>query len=221
MNAILLGSRSDIGIGLARFLLRDGWMVEGWARNDELPRSRFDLCLVAIGAISPVGRWDEQDADLWESCIYSNIVVPIRLLRKLWPQHNSRCAVCFLAGSNPNMIMDGYSAYNIGKMALLKAVEQFDHETPDARFFALGPGTVLTKIHKASEGWPNPKLEAARAQNKSTPIERIYACLEWCIRQEKSVIGGRNIVVSDMWDTGFLGEWLHRNPDKFKLRRAE
>lgn len=221
MNAILLGSKSDIGKGLAALLLKNGWSVEGWARGEPMPRSRFDLCLIAIGAIAPVGIWHEQRDYEWENCVWSNVIRPITLLRYIWPQHNSRCAVCFLAGSNPNTIMDGYSAYNIGKMALLKAVEQLDHETPDARFFALGPGTVLTKIHKASESWPNPKLEAARAENKSTPIERIYECLMWAIKQPKEVIGGRNLCVSDMWETGFLGEWLKRNQEKFKLRRAE
>jgi NAD(P)-dependent dehydrogenase (short-subunit alcohol dehydrogenase family) len=222
LNAILLGSRSDIGKALASELIADGWSLEGWARGDPLPRSRFDLCLIAIGAIAPVGVWHEQQDLGWERCIQSNLIVPINLLRAIWPQHNSRCAVCFLAGSNPNTIMDGYSAYNCSKMALLKAVEQLDHETPDARFFALGPGTVLTKIHKASEGWPNPKLEAARKENKSTPIERIYECLMWAIKQPKEVIGGRNICVSDPWDTGgFLAETLKRNPDLYKLRRAE
>jgi NAD(P)-dependent dehydrogenase (short-subunit alcohol dehydrogenase family) len=193
LNAIILGSNSDIAKQLTPLLLRDGWGVEGWARGGAMPRSRFDLCIITIGAIAPVGLWHELTDYKWENCVWSNVIRPITLLRYIWPQHNSRCAVCFFAGSNPQMIMDGYSAYNIGKMALLKAVEQLDFETPDARMFALNPGIVLTKIHRASDGWPNPKLDMARAQNKSTPIERIYACLMWAIKQPKEAIGGRNI----------------------------
>lgn len=222
MNAIILGDRSEIAIGLWAHLEADGWRCFGWHRGEELPRERFDLCIVAIGAIAPVGRWDEQDEDKWEICVESNVLTPVRLLRRIWPQHNPRACVCFLAGSNPNMIMDGYSAYNVGKMALLKAVEQLDHETPDARMFALGPGIVLTKIHRSSDGWDNPKLAAARARGQSTPIELIYEALMWAIKQPKEVIGGRNLCVSDPWDTGgFLCETLKRNPNLYKLRRAE
>lgn len=121
-----------------------------------------------------------------------------------------------MAGSNPNMIMDGYSAYNVGKMGLLKAVEQLDHETPDAKFFALAPGIVLTKIHKPSEGWNNPKLKDA----KSTPIAKIYQCLQWCIAQPKNAVGGRNICVSDDWGD-WMAEELIKDTNWLKLRRNE
>jgi NAD(P)-dependent dehydrogenase (short-subunit alcohol dehydrogenase family) len=128
-----------------------------------------------------------------------------------------------MAGSNPQMIMDGYSAYNTGKMALLKLVEQLDHETPDAKFFALAPGTILPKIHQATTkaGWDNPKLDAALANpgDMLEQIERVHDCLMWCVAEEKRVIGGRNICVSDPYGE-ILSDALYQDSWKYKLRRA-
>ena len=128
------------------------------------------------------------------------------------------------------MIMDGYSAYNTSKIALLKFVEQADHETKDAKFFALGPGTIVTKIHKATldAKWPNPKLERAMLDTtvsgpvlKAMKIQKVYDCLKWCISQTKEVVGGRNICVSDRWEREGTFKDRLRDPDMFKLRRYE
>jgi hypothetical protein len=226
-NCIILGSDSDIAKGLQPHLKADGWNVQGWRRGE--PKHRlsdlpflWDLIIVAIGRISPIGLWIDNDMSEWVDTFAGNLIIPFELLENLWPFHVPGSSVCFLAGSNPNTIMDGYSAYNVSKMAMLKLVEQLDHETPDAKFFALGPGTILTKIHKQSEGWHNPKLAAAQAANEDpqVKIRQVYECLQWCIAQPKNVIGGRNICVSDQPDES-LSLRLSVDPDLFKLRRRE
>ena len=223
MNCIVLGDNSEIAARLEPFLDADGWNVRGWSRTSnnlhDLPR--WHLIIVAIGRVAPVGWWHEQSNGDWEHTVESNLLLPIRLLRSLWSRRMQNATVCWLAGSNPNMIMDGYSAYNISKMAVLKAVEQLDHESQDVKLFALGPGIVLTKIHDASKGWDNPKLAAAKREGKSMPISHIYNCMKWCIAQPKEVIGGRNICTSDLWGHPSLEEWLKANPDGYKLRRYE
>lgn len=226
-NCIILGSKSDIAQQLQPLLKQDGWKVYGWYREMAFAKwdliGKWDLAICTLGSVAPVGLWHEIGYEAWEFCINSNVLLPLRLLRYYWTDHNPGSSVCFFAGSNPNMIMDGYSAYNVGKMALLKAVEQLDHETPDAKFFALAPGIVDTKIHKATleANWPNPKLAEALREGRSTPIQRIYDCLKWCISQPKKIIGGRNLCVSDPWDQGWLPEWLEANPNLYKLRRTE
>jgi len=114
--------------------------------------------------------------------------------------------------------MAGYSPYNAGKMALLKVCEQLDFETPDAKFFALGPGYVPTKIHKATldAGWKNERIE----RGGGTSFEKIYDCLKWCISQPKEVIGGRNICVSDNYGPELTAK-LSLHPSMYKLRRME
>jgi len=222
MNCIILGAKSEIAQHLRVLMVADGWKVTGWSRGKGYTAGAgpWDLVLIAMGRVVPVGSWwNQQQEDLLET-FNSNLLYPVQLLQGIW---NNRCegaSVCWLAGSNPNTIMDGYWAYNVSKMAVLKAVEQMDHESKDTKFFALGPGTILTKIHKASAGWDNPKLAAAYGDTKHLPenaIPRVYECLKWCISQPKEVIGGRNICASDYLSSTLLKEC----PDLFKLRRHE
>jgi NAD(P)-dependent dehydrogenase (short-subunit alcohol dehydrogenase family) len=220
-TCIVLGSNSDIAKGLIPLL---DYNVVPWARGEAVPVVWWDLCLITIGKVAPVGNWWEQPEDEWNECIYSNLIAPFMLLRDIWPWAKVDARVCFFAGSNPNQIMPGYSAYNVSKMGLLKLVEQLDEETPDAVFFALGPGVTDTKIHQATrdKGWPNPRLQRADKDGSFTSIEQIHKCLEWCIEQPKSVVGGRNICVSDMnYRHGNLTANLQQNEGMFKLRRNE
>jgi NAD(P)-dependent dehydrogenase (short-subunit alcohol dehydrogenase family) len=222
MNVIILGSQSDIAKELRVLMVADGWKVVGWNRSatslKKMPR--WDLILIALGRIAPVGPWYKQAPQDWRDTFHSNLFLPMRLLKMLWRKRKPGAAICWLAGSNPNTIMDGYSAYNVSKMAVLKAVEQFDHESPDCKFFALGPGTILTKIHQQSANWDNPKLEAAWRDISKLPenaIPRLYDCLKWCLSQPKEVVGGRNICVSDYLSPTSLRE----DGRLWKLRRFE
>ena len=229
-TVIILGDRSDIAKGLAPFLEADGWTVHGWNRDSgPLLTVTWDLVICALGWVAPVGDWFLQRHDEFAECVQSNLLTPIRLLKELWlhrrivmtPTGIEGANVCFLAGSNPQRIMPGYLPYNLSKMALLKAVEQIDYESPDCKVFALGPGYVKTKIHKATldAHWPNERI--ARGDD-GTPIERIWECLKWCISQPKEVVGGRNIAASDPWDSNqFLSNTLASNPSMYKLRRME
>ena len=239
-TCILLGDRSDIAKALIPFLEADGWVIYGWSRPpkgsqfgaEDIDAPEWDLVLCALGCVAPVGHWYEQTQADFEDCVRSNVLLPIRLLRQIWRKRKPDASVCFMAGSNPQKIMPGYLPYNLSKMALLKAVEQIDAESPDCKVFALGPGYVKTRIHAATlaANWPNERI--ARGDD-GTPIERIYACLKWCLDQPKEVVGGRNIAMSDPWgdENGAvmgksvwdmpLRERLRINPSMFKLRRIE
>ena len=221
-SCILLGANSDIGRALAKLLIHDGWQVWGWARGQTLKlMPAWNLVLCAIGQVAPVGHWADIDAREWESAVDANVLLPVRLLRELWARREPDSAVCFLAGSNPQRVFPNYTAYATGKMALLKAVEHMDYESPDCKMFALAPGFVNTKIHAATHaaGVPNPRIEQFMARNDAVPIERIYGCLKWCLAQPKEVIGGRNICASDRWEQDFLAEMLAQYPGMYKLRR--
>ncbi len=216
-HAIIAGANSDIAKGLIPLMV--DWNISTITRHEgNQYKKPWNLLLIAAGRVFPVGLWmDNQDHE-WEECVDSNLLYPIRLLRFLWRDHAHNASVCFMAGSNPQKPMAGYSAYNAGKMALLKVVEQLDFETPEAKFFALGPGYVATKIHQPTVDakWPNERI----AKGNSTPIEKIYDCLKWCVSQPKEVVGGRNICVSDPYGPE-LAEKLKANHSMYKLRRIE
>ena len=221
-TCLLLGKNSDIAKMLIPFLEPD-YQVIGWSRRDSVPGCDWDLIVCCLGSVSPVGLWHEVSETDFLLSLESNLITPIRLLQRVWRNRKPGAAVCFMAGSNPQMIMDGYAAYNVGKMALLKAVEQLDHESPDCRFFALGPGTIITKIHKPTiqAQWDNPKLKKVIDSGQGgTPIRQVYECLKWALDQPKEVIGGRNICASDQFGPG-LAQQLKDDPWMYKLRRIE
>lgn len=199
-------------------LKADGWGVSGWNRDSLFLDEGWDLFLCCLGRVAPVGHWHEQGAE-FARCLESNLVLPLALLRETWATRRAGGAVCFLAGSNPQKIMPGYLAYNTAKMALLKAVEQIDAESPDCKIFALGPGYVPTKIHRATleANWPNERIARGDA---GMPLERIYECLKWCLAQPKEVVGGRNICASDPFGVA-LATRLRENVSLYKLRRAQ
>lgn len=224
MKALVIGDRSVIGSYLCKRLREDGWETRGVNRATELKdvitlreNWEWDFLLCCIGTLGPVGHWSRFN---WHEAIYVNLLEPIKSVQEFWQKKSSAVKVCFLAGSNPNKAAPNYLGYNISKMALLKAVETMDAETPEATFFALGPGFVPTRFHL-------PTIQAAlkdeRLGTPGTPLEKIYDCLKWCLAQEKAVIGGRNIHVNDPWDTepNELAARLALNPNLYKLRRIE
>lgn len=220
-TCIVLGSKSDIARQLMPYLMQE-YTVHNCSRGQVLPPASWDLCLIPIGTVAPVGHWAINTLFAWEDSIDSNVLVPVRALRRIWSQRKPDSAVCFFAGANPNQPRENYSAYSVGKMALLKACEHLDLESPDCKLFALAPGVVLTKIHQATRdaGVYNDRLERAE-RGDVTPIGRIWKCLQWCVSMPKNVIGGRNICVSDPWDTPELEARLAQHPGMFKLRRSE
>ena len=226
-TCILLGDRSDIAKALLPQLVADGWTVHGWNRDGVfLPVVQWDLFLCAIGRVSPVGPWHKQSRDDIAGCVNSNLLLPIELLRVLWPKRNKGASVCMMAGANPNHPMDGYLAYALGKMALLKFVEHADQESQDTKIFAVAPGYVRdSKIHAPSlEAMRLGKVKNYRIErgDAGTPIERIHKTIMWAVSQDKAVIGGRNLCASDDWDTNQnLADELRSDNSKFKLRRIE
>ena len=212
-TAIILGANSEIATAITPMLEADGYKLHLWSRSHPLPLFiQWDLLVIAIGRVAPVGNWWElREAD-WMDCIESNLLLPFRILQQLWEYRNPDATVIWFAGSNPQKIMDGYSAYNTSKMAVLKLVEQLDHESPDCKFVAFGPGYAKTKIHQATidANWPNERI--ARGDNGNS-MEDIYEVMMWCVGQSKIAVGGRNICVSDM------GKMIQG--DFGKLRRVE
>lgn len=212
-SAIVLGSNSDIMKAITPMMEVDGYTVTGWHRQ-KVEWPRWDVCVIAVGRVAPIGMWYDVNQPHWSECIYSNLTLPFYMLRTIWDQRNADATVIWFAGSNPQKIMPGYSAYHASKMAVIKLVEQMDAETPDCRFIAFGPGYVKTKIHRATldANWPNERI--ARGDNGHS-MEAVYETMKWCIEHREEA-GGRNICVSD-----FKADSAHWNNDQFKLRRIE
>ncbi len=204
-HCIILGDNSDIAKRLRGLFVLDDWTISGWHRKGRMPTDRWDLILSCIGNLQPVGHWSTCHG--WSGSVIDNLVMPFVALQNLWEFRKPNAAVCFMAGSNPNQPHIDHSAYYVSKMGIIKLAEVMDAETPDTKFFSLGPGYVKTK------------MTTNERERESTPIPKIYECLKWCLEQPKEIIGGRNVCVSDSWGDELTGRLA--DECTFKLRRFE
>jgi len=135
----------------------------------------------------------------------------------------------FLVGGGVNGPFQNYSAYCVGKLALIKMCELLDDEYPEVHAIAIGTGWVNTKIHRetlqaGARAGDNLRrtLEFVDKASGGTPVRDIYDCIDWCFDAERAATGGRNFsVVHDGWREGGdeLLRRLGRSSGTFKLRR--
>ena len=230
MNIIILGGNSDIGRELSIRFERGGHRCFRIYRKDKLPHVRWDLVVVCIGLLEPIGDFFDIKWHEWEYCLDVNTLLPLRLLRRIWGRHNHGASVCFFSGAGTSNSARTYSAYSASKIMLFKMTELLDDESPDVKFFILGPGMVRTKIQQQTlaAGERAANIERVRKfmtegdplHGTGTSHDRIYACLRWCMSLPKATIGGRNIYVPDEFGLELAAK-LAADPRYFKLRRKE
>ena len=191
---------------------------------------RWDLFIASNATMEPIGPFLSLDGEAWQRSICANAMLPCRLLQAIYPlrRPGRTNAVAFFAGGGTNNAFTNYSAYCLSKIVLIKMCELLDDEASDLKTFILGPGYVNTKIHdetfKAGDlAGTNLARTEKFLETDGTSMDDIHACIEWCVAQDRAVIGGRNLsVVHDPWRNGglALARQLGADPDKFKLRRS-
>lgn len=192
----------------------------------------WDLFIGAVGQLAPIGRFFDIDVDAWCASVVVNSVAQLRLLHGLYPsrRRGSPARVAFLVGGGINGPFPNYSAYCLGKVALVKACELLDDEYDDIHAVAIGTGWVNTKIHRQTLDAGQRAGENHRRTYKfvssgqsGTTYQEIFDCIEWCFAQDRAMTGGRNFsVVHDPWRDGgsSLKDALAIDPQKYKLRRS-
>jgi len=192
---------------------------------------RWTVFISCVGQLDPIGLFFESDFETWADSVHTNSTAQLRALHASYPfrcTSDSSHAV-FFAGGGTNGVFRAYSAYCVGKIALIKMCELLDDEAPELNTFIVGTGWVRTKIHaqtiaagsRAGINWGTTQAFAADA-SKGTSYTDIASLIDWGIERGKPVAGGRNFsVVHDAWREGghALENSLRMDPNKFKLRR--
>ena len=225
-HAIILGSGSDIGRGIAERLRREpGWDVVGYRWNAEIPAQSWDLIVCCYGMLSPIGPfWKIANVD-WEKSFHVNALAPLRRIRALYPHRRPGASVCFFSGAGSNGPAPTYSAYCASKIMLVKMTELLDAESEDCKFFILGPGMMRTKIQeqtlrvgKWAANYDRVSKFMASGEEGTSP-DLLYKFLMACVEAPKAAVGGRNFYVP-LDDFARLEE-LTAAPNAFKLRRQD
>jgi NAD(P)-dependent dehydrogenase (short-subunit alcohol dehydrogenase family) len=191
----------------------------------------WDIFISCVGQLAPVGLFFENNFESWTQSVETNSVAQLRALHAVHPfrRPGQINHVVFFAGGGTNNPFRSYSAYCLGKIALIKMCELLDDENPDLNVFIVGTGWVRTKIHEqtlaagALAGIGYDKTRQFMEQNTpGTSHGEISALISWGIEQGRAVAGGRNFsVVHDGWESGGseLAASLLADSNKFKLRR--
>jgi NAD(P)-dependent dehydrogenase (short-subunit alcohol dehydrogenase family) len=198
-TAVIVGAKSHIGAYLSDCIGKDGFKVielshGQWFRKEALTDG-WDLIVFALGTMRPIGKFAECDVGDWLAAIDSNALSLLTRLHHLYPARNPGAQVCFFSGPNPHKPNPFYSAYDASKALLINAAKNINAE--GLKCFVLGPGYVPTKIHQQTiaAGVPNERLARAMANDEpGTPLEKIYACLRWCMDND---VGGQHIFIPE------------------------
>jgi NAD(P)-dependent dehydrogenase (short-subunit alcohol dehydrogenase family) len=197
----------------------------------EAKKLRWNVFISCVGQLAPIGLFFESGFDEWSQSVQTNSLSQLRALHAAYPFRDagSISHVVFFAGGGTNSPFPAYSAYCLGKIALIKMCELLDNENPDLNVFIVGTGWVRTKIHEQTlcagrrAGVNFEKTKSFLEQDATgTSLSDIAEMIRWGIRQGKTVAGGRNFsLVHDRWreDESQLSIELEADPDKFKLRR--
>lgn len=224
-HAIILGSGSDIGRGIAERLERDGWLVDGYHHCDLVGSDGWDLIVCCYGMLEPIGEFWHLAWAAWERSLEANALQPLRQVQQLYYRRRLGASVCFFSGAGASGPAPTYSVYAASKIMLTKMVELLDAESDDCKFFILGPGMMRTKIQEQSlRAGPERAANYERVSrfmasgDEGTSPDLLYKFLMACVDAPKAAVGGRNFYVP-LDDYTRLGELVDK-PDMFKLRRA-
>ncbi len=210
--------------------LNSGGQVKSFSEQLKVSGFSWDTLISAAGILDPIGPFFSTDFDDWQSSVITNSTAQLRVLHAIHGLRNRAALskVMFFAGGGTNGPFDNYSAYCIGKLALIKMTELLDSEFPELQVSIIGTGWVNTKIHQqtldageaAGLNFDKTRQFIDSACGVGSSLETVAECVDWCLSAPRSAVGGRNFsLVHDQWrDPKFIEE-LIANPDSYKLRR--
>ena len=191
----------------------------------------WDVFISSVGELRPIGLFFQTRYDDWEKSFLLNSSLQLKVLHALYPFRSPKKTsdVVFFAGGGTNNPFTGYSAYCMGKIALIKMCELLDDEAKDLNVFISGPGWTRTKGHDATiEACNRAGLNYERtkafidSEEQGTTFDDIYNHIRWGMKQGREIAGGRNFSIkNDAWkgDSRNLEVELKDDQDKYKLRR--
>lgn len=191
----------------------------------------WDVFVSCVGVLDPIGRFFSLHFATWEESVRVNSLAQLSVLHALQPhrQTDGINHAIFFAGGGTNSPFRNYSAYCLGKLMLIKMCELLDDEDPALNAVILGTGWVNTKIHRqtlrdanAAEANHARTREFLERAESGTSMADIFGCIEWCVRNGRDLVGGRNFsIVHDAWRNGGpeLLARLRADSNHYKLRR--
>jgi NAD(P)-dependent dehydrogenase (short-subunit alcohol dehydrogenase family) len=210
--------------------IKSGGEVTSFAEQLKASGFSWNTLVSAAGLLDPIGPFFSTNFDDWQSSFVTNSTAQLRVLHAVHGMRNrvGLSKILFFAGGGTNGPFDNYSAYCLGKLALIKLTELLDSECPDLQVSIIGTGWVNTKIHHqtlaageaAGSNFVKTRQFIDNSGGVGASLETVAECVDWCLSAPRSAVGGRNFsLVHDQWrDPQFIEELIAK-PNSYKLRR--
>jgi len=204
--------------------------VSSFAAHVKATDFSWNSLVSAPGLLNPIGPFFSLNFDDWQNSAITNSFAQLRVLHAIYGLRNKAnlAQVIFFAGGGTNGPFDNYSAYCLGKLALIKMTELLDSECPDLQVSIIGTGWVNTKIHQqtlsagelAGVNYEKTRQFIDHANVDGASLDDVGDCVDWCLAAPRIAVGGRNFSLAhDPWrEPEFIKE-LSKNQNSFKLRR--
>jgi NAD(P)-dependent dehydrogenase (short-subunit alcohol dehydrogenase family) len=253
-NAILAGNESGVGKWIKDFLIKENWNVITTSRKESALNEQtffcdfssgqsvdkstgqiletmedWDLLIISIGVLNPIGPIKDLDLNVWVDSINVNFINQIRFIVNMLNtslKKSGRTVLTF-AGGGTNSATPNFFAYTVSKIALLKATELLAYENPDTKFISIGTGWMNTPIHDQtlkSDKIANSEtfLETMRRISEKDFVEPITLIqfIKWTLSQPIEMVSGRNFSINnDPWENEIYITKILSDPNSYKLRR--
>ncbi len=258
-SALIVGNDSEIGALVGNFLRAEKWDVCTTSRRLESienaknsgiffcdmsdrksisetvssfvkSRPDWNLIVLSIGKLNPIGRFTEIEFDEWEESVQLNFLNQIYFIQQVLKSTNKLSAhkrtILTFAGSGTNSAPVNYSAYTLSKIGLIKATELLAAEYEHCAFVSLGTGWIRSAIHsqtiEAGESAGEAYIETTRRINEGDFGDPNLICdfILWMNSQPSKSISGLNFALQgDNWKSIGFSERISKYPDNFKLRK--
>jgi|APGre2960657505_1045072.scaffolds.fasta_scaffold54636_2 NAD(P)-dependent dehydrogenase (short-subunit alcohol dehydrogenase family) len=258
-SALIVGNDSEIGSLVANYLRNSNWAVFSTSRRREpikgTPDSSLYFCdlldkksisdaatsfikdcpdwnliVLSVGVLNPIGRITETQFDVWEESIQLNFLNQFFLIREVIRKTHfvsqTRRTILTFAGSGTNSAPVNFSAYTLSKIALIKAMELLAAEYENCAFVSLGTGWIKSAIHnqtlEAGESAGSAFQETVRRFSEEDFGDPYLICefISWMNEQPIRSISGLNFALQgDDWKSPSFSERISELPNNFKLRR--
>lgn len=254
-RALIVGHDSELGKIITSHLTQCGWEVHGTTRRIELVSNTihyldscsyesieksvdaflrevrdWDLVVIAIGVLSPIGQITSVDFFEWKKSFEINFLSQIFLIQYILKkseqfQKKNRKILTF-AGSGTNSAPVNFSAYTLAKIGLVKAMELLTAEFPNYTFLSLGTGWMKSPIHDQTlaagptAGIAYDETRRRLADDDFGNPKMLTSFIDWFTQCSNREISGRNIALQgDDWQNPEFLDSLTRTEHSFKLRK--
>jgi NAD(P)-dependent dehydrogenase (short-subunit alcohol dehydrogenase family) len=258
-KALIVGNDSEIGTVVAQSLRSSNWEVYATTRREYFAGSALEpniyfcnlldrdsisiatsafvehcpdwnLIVLSVGALNPIGRLIDTNFDEWERCIQLNFLNQVFFIREILRKTNlapdQKRTILTFAGSGTNSAPVNFSAYTLAKIGLIKATELMASEYQDCAFVSLGTGWIKSAIHnqtlEAGDSAGSAYQETIRRMREGDFGDPNLLCdfISWMNCQPIRSISGLNFALQgDNWKAPAFLKRISEMPNNFKLRR--